>query len=247
VITFLDSDAPINASCAEYLAGVLPGARDDCSAISRFSVLIDAGLSRQPEIQGGLQTSRPITQPVPSGILRGGRHPATGNEGCKHSGIPTDRCSATGGEVMEPTTGGSDAGAAEFLEFLERCHDALRQHTGGNPRPYLELWSHADDVSLMGGVGGHQVGIDEVSELLTAAAKTLSYETWSAENLVTGLDDTFGFTVELERLTRHLHGETEEMRLRATSVYRREDGAWKVVHRHGDSLMTVEIDPAGRR
>ncbi len=145
---------------------------------------------------------------------------------------------------MEPTTGRPDADAAEFLEFLERCHDALRQHTGGNPRPYLELWSHADDVSLMGGVGGHQVGIDEVSELLTAAAKTLNYETWSAENLVTGFDDTFGFTVELERLTRHIHGETEETRLRATSVYRREDGAWKVVHRHGDSLMTVEIDPA---
>ena len=97
------------------------------------------------------------------------------------------------------------------------------------------------------GFGGHQVGIDEVRELLTAAAKTLNYETWSAENLVTGFDDTFGFTVELERLTRHIHGETEEMRLRATSVYRREDGAWKVIHRHGDSLMTVEIDPEGRR
>ena len=105
---------------------------------------------------------------------------------------------------MEPATGRPDADAAEFPGFLERCHDALRQHTGGNPRPFLELWSHADDVSLMGGVGGHQVGIDEVSDLLTAAAKTLNYETWSAENLVTGFDDTFGFTVELERLTRHI-------------------------------------------
>ena len=73
---------------------------------------------------------------------------------------------------MGPATGRPDADAAEFREFVERCHDALRQHTGGNPRPYLELWSHADDVSLMGGVGGHQVGIDEVSALLTAAAKT---------------------------------------------------------------------------
>ena len=41
--------------------------------------------------------------------------------------------------------------------------------------------------------------------------QTLNYETWSAENLVTGFDDTFGFTVELERLTRHIHGETEEI------------------------------------
>ena len=71
-------------------------------------------------------------------------------------------------------------------EFLERCHRALRQHTSGNPRPYLDLWSDADDVSLMGGVGGHQVGLEQVSQLLTAAAKTLNYETWDAENLVTG-------------------------------------------------------------
>jgi ketosteroid isomerase-like protein len=99
----------------------------------------------------------------------------------------------------------------------------------------------------MGGVGGHQVGLEQVSELLTAAAKTLNYETWDAENLVTGFSETLGFTVEPERLTRHVDGKLEEMSLRATSIYRREDGAWKVIHRHGDSLMTVEIDREGRR
>ena len=149
-----------------------------------------------------------------------------------------------GEEAMEPMTDRQDADA---VEFLERCHDALRQHTGGNPGPYLDLWSQAEDVSLMGGVGGHHVGIAAVSDLLTAAAKTLNYTTWNAENLVTGFSDTLGFTVELERLTRQIDGETEMMSLRATSVYRREDGAWKVIHRHGDGLMTVEIDPEGRR
>ena len=146
--------------------------------------------------------------------------------------------------MTEAATAGPDA---EALEFIEQCHRALRQHTGGNPRPYLELWSHADDVSLMGGVGGHQVGIRDVTELLTAAAKTLNYETWVAENLVTAFDDTLGCTVELEHLTRQIDGQTEEMSLRATTVYRREDGAWRVIHRHGDGLMNVEIDPEGRR
>jgi hypothetical protein len=99
---------------------------------------------------------------------------------------------------MNVATGKTDAEAAEFVE---RCHRALRQHTSGNPRPYLDLWSDADDVSLMGGVGGHQVGLEQVTQLLTAAAKTLNYETWDAENLVTGFGETLGFTVELERLT----------------------------------------------
>jgi ketosteroid isomerase-like protein len=99
----------------------------------------------------------------------------------------------------------------------------------------------------MGGVGGHQVGIDAVSALLTAAAKTLNYETWDAETLASSFGDELGFTVELEHLTRKIDGKTDEMSLRATSVYRREDDAWKVIHRHGDGLMTVEIDPEGRR
>jgi ketosteroid isomerase-like protein len=149
-----------------------------------------------------------------------------------------------GGAATDGATVGPDADAAEFVE---RCHDALRQHTSGDPRPFLALWSHADDVSLMGGVGGHQVGIDSVTELLTAAAKTLNYETWRAENLAIGFGETLGFTVELERLTRHVGDQEEEMRLRATSIYRHENGAWRVIHRHGDSLMTVEIDPEGRR
>jgi ketosteroid isomerase-like protein len=150
----------------------------------------------------------------------------------------------SGGDAMDIATGNDDAEAAEFLE---RCHHALRQHTSGNPRPYLDLWSDADDVSLMGGVGGHHVGLKQVSELLTAAAKTLNYETWDAENLVTYFGGTLGFTVELEHLTRHVDGKLEEMSLRATSVYRREGGVWKVIHRHGDGLIDVEIDPEGRR
>jgi ketosteroid isomerase-like protein len=206
--------------------------------------LIDGAHIQTPEPGG----SWPFHTTGARRTLPGDRRPATGNQRHARTQRIANRpkfCNRR--RNVDPATCPSDADAAEFLEFLERCHDALRQHTGGNPRPYLELWSHADDVSLMGGVGGHQVGIDDVSALLTAAAKTLNYETWSAENLVTGFDDTFGFTVEVERLTRYMHGETEEMRLRATSVYRREDGFWKVVHRHGDSLMTVEIDPQGRR
>jgi len=132
-------------------------------------------------------------------------------------------------------------------QFIEQCHEALGQHTGGNPRPFLELWSRAPDVSLMGGVGGHQVGFDAVSDLLTAAAKTLNYTGWSAETLAASFDDELGFTVELETLTRLFDGRPEQMQLRATSIYRRENGAWRVIHRHGDSLMTVEIDPEGRR
>ena len=132
------------------------------------------------------------------------------------------------------------AGATSLEEFIARCHEALTHQSQGRPEPFLELWSRAEDVSIMAAIGGSHVGFEQVSDLLTAASKTQSFETWEAQNLVTTIDDDLAFSVELERYGRTVDGEREEMTLRATQIYRREDGAWKVVHRHGDVLTPVE-------
>jgi hypothetical protein len=45
------------------------------------------------------------------------------------------------------------------------------------------------------------------------------------------------YTVELEHTSVSIDGvPVEPYTLRVTQVYRREDGEWKVVHRHGDQL-----------
>ena len=129
---------------------------------------------------------------------------------------------------------------ARLEEFIGRCHDAITQQSQGHPEPFLELWSRADDVSIMAAVGGYQVGFDQVNKLLTAASKTQHFESWSAENLATTVGDDLAFSVELEHYGRHVDGEKEEMTLRATQIYRREGGAWKVIHRHGDVLQPIE-------
>jgi ketosteroid isomerase-like protein len=87
---------------------------------------------------------------------------------------------------------------------------------------------------------GYKVGFEQVSRLLTAASKTQSFETWSAENLVTIVGDDLAISIELEHYGRHTDGEEETMTLRATQIYRREDGEWRVIHRHGDILQPVE-------
>jgi ketosteroid isomerase-like protein len=129
---------------------------------------------------------------------------------------------------------------AGLEEFIGRCHEAISQQSQGHPEPFLELWSRADDVSIMAAIGAYQVGFEEVSELLTAASKTQSFDSWSAENLVTTIGDDLAFSVELEHYGRQEDGREEEMTLRATQIYRREDGEWKVIHRHGDVLTPIE-------
>ena len=129
---------------------------------------------------------------------------------------------------------------AEMREFIGRCHEALTQQSQGRPAPFLEQWSRADDVTIMAAIGGYHVGFDAVSELLSAASKTQSFDSWSAENLVTYVADDLGFSVELEHYVRVVDGEDQGMTLRATQIYRREDGRWRIVHRHGDILVPVE-------
>jgi hypothetical protein len=52
-------------------------------------------------------------------------------------------------------------------------------------------------------------------------------------------------TVENERWQAKVRGadEVSPFELRVTTVFRLEDGAWKVVHRHADPITTV--NPAG--
>ena len=44
------------------------------------------------------------------------------------------------------------------------------------------------------------------------------------------------YTAGLERTSVSVDGKPRTYTLRATQVYRREDGQWKVVHRHGDTV-----------
>ena len=130
--------------------------------------------------------------------------------------------------------------AIALQELIGRCHEALSHQSQGRPEQFLELWSRADDVTIMAAIGGYHVGFEQVRSLLTAASKTQSFDTWDAENVVTTVGEDLAFSVELERYGRTVDGEHEEMTLRATQIYRHEDGAWRVIHRHGDVLTPVE-------
>ena len=131
---------------------------------------------------------------------------------------------------------------AEDLDtFINRCHAALTEQSQGNPQPLLDLWSRGDDVTVMAAVGVYQVGFEAVSKLLTWASTTQKFEGWSAENLVKLAGPEFGMSVELEHYALHVDGEDKGMTLRATQVYRREHGEWRIIHRHGDILTDIEV------
>ena len=50
-----------------------------------------------------------------------------------------------------------------------------------------------------------------------------------------------GYIVEVERFSTKVAGshEAAPVALRTTSIFRREDGAWKIVHRHADPITAA--------
>jgi ketosteroid isomerase-like protein len=127
-------------------------------------------------------------------------------------------------------------------ELIERYHLALGEFMKGNSDPAKGLWSHRDDVSLTNPQGSAAHGWHEVSEAMERAASTrrdgkfVGYET-VAKHVTAEL----AYVVELERLEAKVYGEEDvsPYTLRVTMIFRPEDGAWKVLHRHADQVATT--------
>jgi ketosteroid isomerase-like protein len=82
------------------------------------------------------------------------------------------------------------------------------------------------------------IGSDKVSGVFRSIASRWSDCTdQRVEILAAGVSGDLAYTVELEHTSVSVDGApVQPYTLRVTQVYRREDGEWKVVHRHGDQL-----------
>jgi ketosteroid isomerase-like protein len=57
------------------------------------------------------------------------------------------------------------------------------------------------------------------------------------EVLAADVGDDFAYLLAIERTTASVRGsEPTSYQLRSTTIFRREDGGWKIVHRHADPL-----------
>ena len=121
-------------------------------------------------------------------------------------------------------------------DFLPEFIDAQRSFHDGDAAPNLALWATADPVTLFAARGLVDAGTERVTKTFRFVASTFSdMRSFEWETLVSEVDGNFAYTVAIERYTASVDGgPLTETELRATHVYRREDGHWRAVHRHAD-------------
>jgi ketosteroid isomerase-like protein len=107
----------------------------------------------------------------------------------------------------------------------------------GDPRPRMEMWSRREPVTLFGAAGMFESGWEQLSETFPWVASRFSnVSDYRYDVLVADVRGDMAYAIGYERFSGSIDGgPIKAVTVRSTHVYRREDGEWKIVHRHGDN------------
>lgn len=144
---------------------------------------------------------------------------------------------STAGAMMTalPVHAGDDE-AQMVKTGVARFHEALNVLFTGDAAPMKAAWSHADDVTYMGPVGGKHVGWSKVEADWDkqASLKLGGKVVVSDLNVTAGKD--LSVATYIEKGENIVDGKTQVVSIRATTTFRKENGNWKVIGHHTDTL-----------
>jgi ketosteroid isomerase-like protein len=133
---------------------------------------------------------------------------------------------------------------ADFLVFIDRLDLAQRAFAQGRPDEFKKLWSHTEEVTLVGGHGGRTAcGWESVSARLDWASSTYCHADRETEFISGCVSGDFAYLVRNEIIEAQIGSEPvrRKQALRVTMVFRHQADGWRIVHRHADSQIESEI------
>jgi ketosteroid isomerase-like protein len=133
----------------------------------------------------------------------------------------------------------------DFDAVIERYHQAAGAFVKGNNETYKALFSQSEDVTVANPFFPATRGWKDVEDRMDrAAARWSEGEVIGFENIIKYVSGDLGYILEIERFHAKIGGSQQAgpIALRVTSILRREDGEWKIVHRHADPI-TAEQPP----
>ncbi len=126
-----------------------------------------------------------------------------------------------------------------FEESIQKYHHTIEEFATGNAKPIIEMLS--SQATLAGGFGGFTRGKDNVAKSIEFAATQFSEGKMEFEGLSRVETKEMAYIVEMETYKSKLSGSPDISRdvLRVTSIFRYEEGTWKLIHRHGDPVSAM--------
>jgi hypothetical protein len=125
-----------------------------------------------------------------------------------------------------------------FDDAVKQYNEAMSDFFKGNPEPINNFYSSSNEISLAQLSGPFVLGRKQVTE--TASRNAMKYRDavdTKFETLAKNVTSEFAYIVQVERTKAKIGGNNvvTSLALRVTSIFRREDNVWKLLHRHVDS------------
>ena len=137
------------------------------------------------------------------------------------------------------------AAVDDFDQVVEQCQLALDEFVKGNPEPMQRMFSHREDVTLANPIAPPARGWEQVAATMERAVSYLNLrdgEIDGFEIVAKYVTPELAYVVWIER-SKGKVGEREDIvlfPLRVTTIFRPEEGTWKIVHRHADPIITAQ-------
>ncbi|APB32412.1 hypothetical protein GlitD10_0111 [Gloeomargarita lithophora Alchichica-D10] len=130
-------------------------------------------------------------------------------------------------------------GEASFAEFRTAVVQANQEVVQGDATRLKAIYSHQEDITILGGFGGVEKGWSQVAPRLDWAASQFDRGTFAEEEVSVVVGTELAYTVAIERNHVYMGNppEPQTLELRVTQIFRRELDGWRLVHRHADPLV----------
>ncbi len=126
-------------------------------------------------------------------------------------------------------------------QAVSQFYVALNEMFKGKIEPMKEVWSHAGDVTYMGPTGGIKIGWQQVLADWEAQAAMKLGGVVKPEGMHIIVGQDIAVTTNYEKGSNvDSEGKPIEVSIRATNIFRKEDGKWKMIGHHTDLLPFLQ-------